>query len=46
MAKFVRRHRRVEMLAYFKSKPGSVFDLGSKPLSRAAYSGYITPLGR
>jgi hypothetical protein len=24
---------------------GSVFDLGSKPLSRAAYRRYITPLG-
>jgi hypothetical protein len=46
MAKFVRQHRRVEMLAYFDSKPGSVFDLGSKPLSRAAYRRYITPLGR
>jgi Glycosyl hydrolase family 26 len=45
MAKFVRQHRRVEMLAYFDSKPGSIFDLGSKPLSRAAYRRYITPLG-
>ena len=46
MAKWVRQHRRVEMLAYFDSKPGSVFDLGAKPLSRAAYRRYITPLGR
>jgi hypothetical protein len=46
MARFVRQHRRVEMLAYFESKPGSVFDLTSKPLSRAAYRRYITPLGR
>src|ERR671914_705726 len=46
MAKFVRQHRRVEMLAYFDRKPGSVFDLASKPLSRAAYRRYITPLGR
>jgi glycosyl hydrolase family 26 len=45
MGKFVRQHRRVEMLAYFDSKPGSVFDLGSKPASRAAYRRYITPLG-
>jgi hypothetical protein len=33
------------MLAYFDSKPGSIFDLASKPLSKAAYRAAITPLG-
>jgi hypothetical protein len=33
------------MLAYYDSVPGSVFDLQSKPASRAAYRKYITPLG-
>lgn len=46
MASFVRTHPRVELLAYFNSKPGSVWDLASKPRSRAAYRKHITPLGR
>jgi hypothetical protein len=46
MATFVRTHSRMEFLAYFNSKPGSVWDLGSKPRSRAAYRRLITPLGR
>ena len=45
MGKFVRSHRRTEMLAYFESVPGSVFDLQTKPASRAAYRQYITTLG-
>jgi hypothetical protein len=45
MAAFVKSHRRVELLAYFNSKPGSVWDLASKPRSRAAYRRVITPLG-
>ena len=45
MAAFVRSHPRVELLAYFNSKPGSIWDLGSKPRSRAAYRRLITPLG-
>ena len=44
MGKFVREHRRTEMLAYFQSKPGSIFDLGNKPKSRAAYRDVITTL--
>ena len=32
-------------LAYFNGKPGSVFDLHSKPSSAAAYRKYISPLG-
>ena len=45
MAAFVRTHRRVELLAYFDSVPGSTWDLASKPRSRAAYRKLITPLG-
>ncbi|HEY6032407.1 MAG TPA: hypothetical protein VIU44_17690, partial [Gaiellaceae bacterium] len=45
MAKFVNTHARVEMLAYFESAPGSIFDLASKPQSKAAYRSLITPLG-
>jgi hypothetical protein len=46
MAAFVKSHGRVELLAYFNSKPGSVWDLASKPRSLAAYRRHITPLGR
>lgn len=46
MAQFVRTHRRVELLSWFDSKPGSIWDLGSKPRSRAAYRSFIVPLGR
>jgi Glycosyl hydrolase family 26 len=45
MAKFVRTHRRVEFVAYFTGRPGSVWDLAAKPASRAAYRSLITPLG-
>jgi hypothetical protein len=45
MGSFVRSHRRTVMLAYYESVPGSVFDLATKPLSRAAYRRYITSLG-
>ena len=46
MATFVRTHPRVEFLAYFNSKPGSTWDLESKPRSLRAYRRVITPLGR
>jgi hypothetical protein len=46
IAAFVKSHPRTELLAYFNSKPGSIWDLGSKPRSRAAYRRHITPLGR
>lgn len=46
MAAFVKSHPRIEFLAYFSSKAGSVWDLSSKPRSRAAYRRLITPLGR
>jgi hypothetical protein len=45
MAGWVKTHRRVELLAWFESRPGSIFDLATKPLSRVAYRRYITPLG-
>jgi hypothetical protein len=45
MATWVRSHKRVEFLAYFSGRPGSVWDLASKPQSRAAYRSLITPLG-
>ena len=46
MATFTRTHSRMEFLSYFNSKPGSLWDLGSKPRSRSAYRKLITPLGR
>lgn len=45
MAKWLKSHSRVEFAAYFSGKPGSVWDLASKPQSRAAYRALITPLG-
>jgi hypothetical protein len=45
MAAFVDNHPRTKFIVYYKSERGSVFDLGSKPSSRAAYRRYITPLG-
>jgi hypothetical protein len=45
MASFVKNHPRVEALVYYESRAGSIFDLGNKPRSRAAYKRYIVPLG-
>jgi hypothetical protein len=45
MAKWVRQHRRMEFIAYFSGRSGSIWDLASKPFARAAYSTLITPLG-
>ena len=45
MAAFVKSHRRIEFLVYFSGRPGSIWDLASKPRSRAAYRRVITPLG-
>src|SRR5262249_2879581 len=42
---FVKTHRRTKMAAYYESKPGSIFDLGTKPKSKAVYRTCITPLG-
>jgi hypothetical protein len=46
MATFVRQHRRVELLAYYNGRPGSPWDIGRQPRSRAAYRQLIAPLGR
>lgn len=46
MAAFVRTHPRVELVAYFSGRPGSTWDLQSKPRSLRAYRRAITPLGR
>jgi hypothetical protein len=46
MAAFVRTHSRTEFVSYFSSRPGSVWDLSTKPRSRAEYRRVITPLGR
>ncbi len=46
MGKFVRTHRRTEMLPYYQGEPGSIFDLRNKPKSRAAYRAVITTLAR
>ncbi len=45
MCEFVRTHARVELVAYFESVSGSVFDLATKPRSRDAYRKCLTPLG-
>ena len=45
MGGWARSHRRLELLSWYESRAGSIFDLGNKPRSRAAYRRYITPLG-
>jgi hypothetical protein len=45
MATWVRTHPRTELISYYSGRPGSVFDLASKPASRAANRTLITPLG-
>jgi hypothetical protein len=45
MHAFVLAHTRTELIAYFNSKAGSLFDLASKPNSLAAYRALIAPLG-
>lgn len=45
MADFVRKHRRVEFLAYYNGRPGSLWDIATQPLSRATYHRLIVPLG-
>jgi len=45
MGAFARSHPRLVLLAFFNGKPGSIFDLHSKPRSAAAYRKYISPLG-
>ena len=45
MGGWARTHRRLELLSWYESRPGSIFDLANKPRSRAAYRRYVTPLG-
>jgi len=45
MAGFVRTHGRTQLISFYNGAPGSIWDIGSKPRSRAAYRRYITPLG-
>jgi len=45
MADFVHTHPRTHLISYYSGEPGSVFDLASKPASRAAYRRLIVPLG-
>ena len=42
---FIKTHRRTQMTAYYESKPGSIYDLGSKPQSKSIYRKCITRLG-
>lgn len=42
---FVKTHRRTQLAAYYESRPGSTYDLGDKPKSRAVYRARLTPLG-
>jgi hypothetical protein len=44
MCTFLQTHRSTEVAVYYESHPGSPYDLGTKPSSRAAYSQCITPL--
>jgi hypothetical protein len=46
MGAFLRNHPRVVLATYYSSERGSIFDLASKPRSRAAYRKYIAPLNR
>jgi hypothetical protein len=40
----VKTHRRTELLAFFESRAGSIFDLATKPASRAAPLHHATRL--
>lgn len=46
MASFLRTHPRTILATYYSGRPGSVFDLASKPRSLAAYRSSIAPLAR
>jgi len=41
----VKTHPRTQLISYFNGKPGSIFDIRSKPSSLAAYRRFIAPLG-
>jgi hypothetical protein len=44
MATFLRTHRRTILATYYSGRPGSVFDLATKPRSLAAYRSLLAPL--
>jgi hypothetical protein len=46
ICEFVKTHAGVELAAYYEAKGGSIYDLGTKAESRAAYRSCLTPLGR
>ena len=46
MARFVRTHRRVELLSWWNGHWGGPYDITRKPRSLAAYKRLIVPLGR
>jgi hypothetical protein len=45
MADWVKTHRRTELIAFYNGRPGSIFDIASKPASLKAYRQLIAPLG-
>jgi hypothetical protein len=45
MGVFLMAHPRTVIASYYSGRPGSIFDLASKPRSLAAYRKAITPLG-
>ena len=46
MAAFLASHRRTVLATYYSGRPGSTFDLQSKPRSLAAYRASVAPLSR
>jgi hypothetical protein len=42
---FLKTHARTRLAAYYEARPGSLFDLASKPRSRAEYKRCVTPIG-
>lgn len=45
MAAWLRSHPRTVVASYYSGRAGSVFDLATKPRSRAAYRSLLAPLG-
>ena len=45
MGAFLRSHPRTEVANYYSGRPGSIFDLATKPRSRAAYRAADQPAG-
>ncbi len=45
MATWIRTHPRTQLVAYYEGRPGSTWDLATKPRSLRAYRTLISPLG-